>query len=372
MTKRLLTCAVLFLALEAAGGGGKFAPARAQEPEGNVSNDIGLNIIVALQGQLDMKRKGWSAFTPARLGTTLQRGDLLRLEGSSQAKVVCAGLTVSDVPRDLGGVPCPATRPILIYLGDKVTATRGYDEGVFPRVIAPRKTKLLNPRPTLLWMPVAGATGYNIIVRGQNARGQNPYWKTDVPSGAKLDYPAGAPPLEADTDYKLIVSAGGRQSDEEAEPGLGFALLKSDRAKEVRDAEKKIRALGLPDAPTRLVVAYLYAAYDLNAEAIEQLEGIPETLQEPAPARLLGALYLAIGLSRHAEKHYLRALEFSRNVNDEEGQALAHKELGRIYDEALGARNAAIRHFEAALNWYKKLGDQQMASHIEEKLAKRR
>jgi len=260
----------------------------------------------------------------------------------------------------------------LIYLGDKVTATRGYDEGVFPRVIAPRKTKLLNPRPTLLWMPVAGATGYKIIVRGQNARGQNQYWKTDVPSATKLDYPTGEPPLEADTDYKLIVSAGDHQSDEEAEPGLGFALLKSDKAKEVRDAEKKIRALGLPDAPTRLVIAYLYTAYDLNAEAIEQLEGIPETLQEPAPTRLLGAIYMAIGLSRHAEKHYLRALEFSRNVNDEEGQALAHKELGRIYDEALGNRNAAIQHFEAALNWYKKLGDQQTARHIEEKLAKRR
>jgi tetratricopeptide (TPR) repeat protein len=260
----------------------------------------------------------------------------------------------------------------LIYFGDKVTATRGYDEGVFPRVVAPRKTKLLNPRPTLLWMPVAGATGYKIIVRGQNARGQNPYWKTDVPSGAKLDYPADAPPLEADTDYKLIVSAGDHQSDEEAEPGLGFALLKSDKAKEARDAEKKIRALGLPDASTRLVIAYLYAAYDLNAEAIEQLEGIPETLQEPAPARLLGALYLAIGLSRRAERHYLRALECSMKANDEEGQAIAHKELGRIYDEALGARNAAIQHFEAALNWYKKLGDRQMARHIEEKLAKRR
>jgi hypothetical protein len=372
MTKRLLTCAALFLALEASGGGGKVAPARAQAPDANVSNDNGLNIIVALQGRLAMKRKGWSAFASARIGTTLRRGDLLRLEGSSQAKVICAGLTVSDVPPELSGVPCAATKPILIYLGDKVTATRGYGEGAFPRVVAPRKTKLLNSRPTLRWTPVAGATQYKVIVRGQNERGQNPYWNTYVPSATKLDYPAGAPPLEADTDYKLIVSAGGRQSDEEAEPGLGFALLKSDKAKEARDAEKKIHALGLPDAPTRLLIAYLYAAYDLNAEAIEQLEGISESLQEPAPARLLGALYLAIGLSRHAEKHYLRALELSRKVNDEEGQAIAHKELGRIYDEALGARNAATQHFESALKWYKNLGDQQTAVRIEEKLAKRR
>jgi len=372
MTKRLLTCAVLFLALKAAAGIEKVAPALGQTPDANFSNDIGLNIIVALQGRLDMKRKGWSVYAPARLGTALQRGDLLRLEGSSQAKVVCAGLTVSDVPRELSGVPCPATKPILIYLGDKVTVTRGYGEGVFPRVVAPRKTKLLNPRPTLSWMPVAGATGYKLIVRGQKASGQNPSWNISVPSITRLDYPEGAPPLEADTDYKLIIRAGGHQSDEEAEPGLGFALLKSDKAKEVRNAEKKIYGLGLPDAPTRLVIAYLYAAYDLNAEAIERLEGISDTLQEPVPARLLGALYMAIGLSRHAEKHYLRALEFSRKVNDEEGQALAHKELGRIYDEALGNRNAAIQHFESALNWYKKLGDQQTAGRIEGKLAQRR
>jgi hypothetical protein len=372
MTKRFLTCAALFLALEAAGGGGKAVPARAQTPDANARNDIGLHMIVALQGQVAIKRKGWSAFVSARLGTTLQRGDLLRLEGASQAKVVCADLTISDAPRELSGVPCPATRPILIYLGDKVTVTRGYGEGDFPRVLAPRKTKLLNPRPTLRWTPIAGATQYKVMVRGQNARSQNPYWNAYVPSGAKLDYPAGAPPLEADTDYKLIVSAGGRQSDEEAEPGLGFALLKSDKAKDVRDAEKKIHALGLPDAPTRLLIAYLYSAYDLNAEAIEQLEGVSESLQEPAPARLLGALYLAIGLSRQAEKYYLRALEFSRKVNDEEGQAIAHKELGRIYDEALGARNDAARHFESALILYKNLGDQQTAGRIEEKLAKRR
>src|SRR5512145_393175 len=181
MTKRLFFCVALFLALEATGGGGKAVPARAQTPDANARSDIGLNVIVSLQGQVAMKRKGWSAFAQARLGTTLQRGDLLRLEGPSQAKVVCAGLTVSDVPRDLSGIPCPATRPILIYLGDKVTATRGYGEGVFPRVVAPRKTKLLNPRPTLRWTPVAGATSYKVIVRGQNARGQNQYWNAIVP-----------------------------------------------------------------------------------------------------------------------------------------------------------------------------------------------
>src|SRR5262249_12158716 len=372
MKTRFLASSVFIVLLGCISGGQWTVSTEAQAPKASPDNDSSLQVIIAVQGQVRVKRMGWSAFAPARLRTTLHRGVLLRFEEASQAKVVCADLTISDVPRDLSGVPCPATRPILIYLGDKVTATRGYGEGVFPRVVAPRKTKLLNPRPTLRWIPVAGATSYEVIVRGQNARGQNPYWYTDVPSGAKLDYPAGAPPLEADTDYKLIVSAGDHQSDEEAEPGLGFALMKSDKANEVRDAEKKIRALGLPDAPTRLVIAYLYAAYDLNAEAIEQLEGIPETLQEPAPARLLGALYLAIGLSRHAEKHYLRALEFSRNVNDEEGRALAHKELGRIYDEALGNRNAAIQHLESALKWYKKLGDQQTAGQIEDRLAKRR
>src|SRR5262249_2353314 len=237
MKTRFLSSSVFIVLLGCISGGQWTVSTKAQAPKTSPDNDSSLQVIIAVQGQVRMKRKGWSAFAPARLGTTLQRGDLLRLEGSSQAKVVCANLTISDVPRDLSGVPCPATRPILIYLGDKVTATRSYGEGAFTRDVAPDKTKLLDPRPTLRWTPVAGATSYKIIVRGQKARGQNPYWNMNVPSVTKLDYPAGAPPLEADTDYKLIVSASGHQSDEETEPGLGFALLRYDKAKEARDAE---------------------------------------------------------------------------------------------------------------------------------------
>ena len=65
MTKRSLTCAALFLALELTGDGGKAVPARAQALDANVGSDSGLNVIVALPGQVIMKRKGWSAFAPA-------------------------------------------------------------------------------------------------------------------------------------------------------------------------------------------------------------------------------------------------------------------------------------------------------------------
>src|SRR5262249_62343167 len=98
MTKRLLTCAALFLALEATGGGGKAVPARAQTPDANSRNDIGLNMIVTLQGQIAMKRKGWSAFVSATLRTTLRRGDLLRLRGACAAKVSYADWQLSSRP----------------------------------------------------------------------------------------------------------------------------------------------------------------------------------------------------------------------------------------------------------------------------------
>src|SRR5262249_2653423 len=51
--------------------------------------------------------------------------DLLQVAQSSQAKVVCGNLTVSDVPQGISGVPCPADKSLLIYRGDLVIDVMG-------------------------------------------------------------------------------------------------------------------------------------------------------------------------------------------------------------------------------------------------------
>ncbi len=183
----------------------------------------------------------------------------------------------------------------------------------------------------------------------------------------ELTFPPGAPALEPGAAYRLTVEAGERSSAEEPGAGLGFTLLATDEAEAVRAAEAKIRALGLADTPTRLLVANLYANHSLYAEAIEllsPLEGSPQ----PAVARLRGDLYLGIGLNRQAEESYLKAQELSQQANDPEGQATAHTSLGRIYD-LLGNRQEAIRHWQQALTSYEQLGDQAKITELRGLLA---
>lgn len=326
-------------------------------------SDNGVHLVVAVQGQLSVKRDGWSGYAPALFGTSLRHGDLLRLEGSSQATVVCADLTLATVPSGLGSVPCKVAKPVLAYSGSLVNPTRGDTFTDFPIVISPRKTKLLNPQPILRWTPVVGVITYTVSVRGLNMN-----WSTDVISKTEFVYPDNAPALVAGATYKVTVAAGKRSSDEESMPGLGFTLLTSDEVQAAREAEAKISALDLTEASKRFLITSLYATQGLNAEAIEQLEELSSTLKEPAVTRSLGDLYLKIGLNRLAEEHYLRSLELSQEANDVEGQALAQNALGLIY-EALGNKGEAVQRLQMAMQLYRKLGDSRTVKRIQERLA---
>lgn len=352
MINRMLLCLALFGLLGCTG-----AP-----PTAPATSDRDAHLVVAVQGELSIKRQGWSTYAPALLGTVLHNGDLLRLDGAAQATVVCADLSIASVPGGVGGVPCKVARPVLVYDGSLVNPTRGIPSGDFPLVVTPRKTKLLNPHPTLRWTPIAGATSYQVSVRGQGVS-----WSAEVSSGTDTAYPADAPALVAGATYKVVVAAGGRSSEEETLPGLGFTLLKPDEAAAVRDAEAKIRALGLPDEPTFLLQGNLYVSQGLYAEAIEQYAAISSTSQEPAVQRSLGDVYLTLGLNRLAEASYLQALERSEQANDVEGQALAQYALGRI-DEALGNVGEAARRLQKTQDLYRQLGDEKTVKAIQSRL----
>jgi hypothetical protein len=355
MIKRSLLCVVLLGLL----GCCSVPPATPTPPL------AGVHLVVAVQGPVSLKREGWSAYAPVLFGTTLRYGDLLRLDASAQATVVCADLSLRRVPSGVGGVPCPVAQVELDYNGSRVNPTRSNPSGDFPLVVAPRKTKLLNPRPTLRWTPVAGTTRYTVSVRGPKVT-----WSTEVNSGTEVVYPDTAPALLAGATYKVTVVAGNRSSDEEPLPGLGFTLLNTDEAREVRAAETKIRALGLADTPTRLLLANLYASRErqLYAEAIAQLEGLATTAQEAAVPRTLGDLYLTLGLNRLAEERYLQAFARSESAGDMEGQALAQHALGRI-DEVLGNPGESAQRLRKAMELYQQLGDGKTVKEIEQRLA---
>lgn len=324
-----------------------------------------LHLAVFVRGPVVVKRPGWSGYAPVVFGTYLRLGDLLRLEESSQAKVVCSDLTLHDVPAGIVGVPCLASRPLLRRPGGGlINPTRGWEGyGSFPVVLSPRKTKLLSLHPLLQWMPVEGVAEYRITVRGPDL-----VWSAYVGSVTKFLYPENAPELKPGVDYKLIVQTSGQSSAAEPGLGLGFSVLPLEERKAVGKQEKMIEDLGLPGGPTQFLIAYLYAAYELNAEAIQRLEDISQTFQAPAVARLLGDLYLTVGLMRRAEASYLNSLNLSKN-DDDEGRMLADMSLARIYEEALGNPKQAIQHLDAALTVANRIGDKQTASQAEKRLS---
>jgi hypothetical protein len=326
-----------------------------------------LNLAIFIRGDVGLKRKGWASFVPVAFGTSLQKGDLLKVEQSSSLKVVCSDLSLHEVLNGLSGIPCAAVPGILLVPdGSLINPTRGgFNDRLSPTVLSPRKTKLLSGLPLLRWTPVEGAKDYTVIVRSYNFS-----WTTNVSAVTETTYPAFAPQLKAGVPYKLIVQTGGNSSADEPGFGLGFSIIGESERKTVEQEQRKIVALGLPEGQTQFITAYLYDTHGLESEAILKLESASRILNEPAVARFLADCYLKVGLIRKAEEAYLNALQLAKADKDEEGQALTHIRLGdSIYWQSLHNQNAAATHLNAALTLARKIGDQDLAGQAEKALA---
>ncbi len=324
----------------------------------------GLHVIVAADGDVEVKRKGSSGFAAAGVGAAVRRGDLLRLGDSARATVACADLTVHELPAgELSGVPCPDAPPeILAHEGSLLSSTRGEPTEEIPLVVSPRRTRVLAPRPRLRWAPMPGVSDFEVGVRGPELD-----WTTRVTATTSIVYPEDAPALQPEAAYKVVVVAGGRSSEEASEPGLGFTLLGLEEARAVGEAADRIRALGLPEEATRLLVAHLYAGRGLVAEAIELLEELAAEGGPPSLPRTLGDLYARIGLVLEAETRYLEAARRSAEAGDLEGEALARQALGYLYREALGLEDEAERAFGEARELFRALGDAGAIQRLEER-----
>lgn len=355
---------LLLGALAIALGAARAQPLAKGAGAGAETGGRGLHLMVAVQGKVSVKRKGWRVYAPAGFGTVLRLGDLLSLEGASRATVACADLTVHEMPAGLSGVPCPATRPaLLVYEGSLLNPTRADVPDEIPVVVSPRRTKLLARRPRLRWEPMVGVAEFEVSVRGPGVD-----WSAVVRSATEVAYPENAPALQPGAVYKVSVVAGGRSSDEASAPGLGFTLLSPEEARAVSAERERIQQLRLASAATKLLTAHLYASRGLKAEAIEQLEDLTKDVKAPAVLQALGAFDQEAGLYRLAEKRYLDASRRSQDAGEIEGQALAQQALGSLYHDAFGDESAAARSLHEALALFQRLGDADAIHHIEELL----
>jgi hypothetical protein len=182
-------------------------------------------------------------------------------------------------------------------------------------------------------------------------------------------YPQTAPKLEVGVAYKLLVAANNGPHYDEPGLGLGFSLLSSDEKKAVLREQKQIENLALPAGPTQFLIAHLYAAHALYAEAIERLEGISQEFNMASLRTLMGDLHMDIGLPRQAEADYLASLDLSKAENDDEGQMLLHQVLASIYERTFGNKEMASQHLNAMLNLARRLGDHSATNQAGNKLA---
>jgi hypothetical protein len=167
--------------------------------------------------------------------------------------------------------------------------------------------------------------------------------------------------------YQVTISGGGHNSDEEEMPFLEFSLLTPAEAQVVHDAEARARALRLPADPTAYLIASLYAQHGLNAEAIEQISEPASTSPVPAASRLLGDLYLNVGLDGLAAEQYRRAAALFEQMGDLEGAGLAHIALAELAETQLnpGEAGAQLRLADAA---FAQLGDTVTRQKIQKRL----
>lgn len=336
------------------------------------------HVITDIQGQVSVKRSRRGQFTPAYIGMFVANGDIFRLDrADSKARVTCSDGTPRPIERTsfvllCGSVNRNNTKRVLPPRHNNrrvVTVRAGPGTDVYPVLVSPRMTTLLDPTPIIRWLPARDATSYKVSV----FQGATEIWNTSVENVTQVQYPQDPKvALVPGKTYRVVISTNAHSSTEERMPNLGFALLIPNEAKKVREAEARIRDLHLSDVSTRLLVAELYSNWitpdgpdgkALIAEAIQKLEDSGE-IKTPALARKLADLYLKIGLTSMAEDFYIRVLKLSQD-GDIENQALVQHALGRIFARTRLNTEEALQRLQSAKALYQRLGDSAAVAELE-------
>lgn len=307
--------------------------------------------IISIQGEVQLKRQTWADYHPTSIGAELCLGDWLQPTFRARVTVQCA-----DPTQNLWTVPngkasgasegCRPPNPPLPALTRPITPTRDPLASGTSVIIGPSNTWLLNDRPTLRWVPVAGVTSYVVRVTGPWVK-----WVREVNNATHIVYP-GQPPLKpVEEGYLLTVEA-----DNGEVARTTFGLLDEKKATLVKAAAKQITGQKLNADEKNLALVELYIGQGLIAEATELLEAaVARGSQTAAIYYILGNLYSQVELFLQAERNYLKAAKLATTAKDTEGQAAAAARLGEIYT-ILGKSDQANHWLKEAKEGYQALG----------------
>jgi len=322
--------------------------------------------IIQINGDVQLKRSHGRVISP-KAGTRVYPEDKLVAANGAQVIVQCADLSTLLVegsgenqlngcasPEEAQCTPgtykCPYRKPISL------------NDSSIPYIISPRRTNLLNDKPTLRWNSVAGATSYTVSITGEGVN-----WKTQV-SDTQIVYP-GEQPLQPGGYYLLIVTADtGASSIDDKNQGLGFSLLEATQAQQVRSQAQEIAQQPWIEQAKTLALVNLYLDNGLTFEAVEMLENLVNSGVETAPIyNSIGKLYLNfLALVPEAKPYYAKAVELA-DSNDIEEQAAAQEGLGQV-QAMFGNQDEAIRLLTLARDGYEVLGDSERVSKLEKQL----
>jgi hypothetical protein len=318
------------------------------------------NLLVAAEGQVLLKREGWSDYTSVGFGTLLQWSDLLQVEG--EASLLCGDLSIMPMS-GRGSCPCPPAPSRLMYRGAYFRDSQTMPD--VPYVLHPRNTLASSTNLELRWHDT-GAASYAVGV----VHGGKTMWSQPDVTGNSIGYPEDAPPLRPGIDYLVTVRDNdtGVSSHDDPTTGLGFRLLSKEERSVVEAERDGILAVKSLDKSARdLALAIYYATYSpsteenrrLWGEAWLLLESVAQKRQDSPVVRLwIGDVLAATKLPTEAKVAYQIALEAAETLGDIESQAEAQAGLWRVTGDE--------QAWEDAVALYDRLGDRQRVKALRE------
>lgn len=277
-------------------------------PQSSVSQSTGVNLLIKISGDVKIKREKWKGFQKATVGALLSPNDLLQLGNNASATLLCSNTqkwqaTSSKQFRVSEGCP----RGLVSRSRTIARAASRAENEPIPYIISPRNTAILTNRPLLQWNKVPGATRYQVKLEGSGLD-----WQTET-NKTEILYP-GEPILQPGGRYRLIVTTNqGVSSDKEEGANLRFNLLDKAKVELINAEVAKIKQQELTPEAEKLAIAYLYETSGLKADAITILsELVAQKTQTMAGYKLLGDLYLQVGLNKQAKEAYLQSLELAK------------------------------------------------------------
>jgi hypothetical protein len=327
--------------------------------------------IVGIQGSVTIQGEGDRDFHPVHIVRILHYGDLIRLGRGAAVEILCANNTAQRI--DLAGLYgvgeiCPDSQ------GQRFN-TRGRNPDDFLAFLIGRvtyATQIWQANPLLRWNPVAGATRYEVQV----IAGDETIWQESV-AGTEVRY--AGPALEPGETYKLLVTAIDTQGTEQPHT---LVLRRLDEI-QVAELQRTIAQLDLEEfseAGKVIALANIYQSVaqpnadppdgsGLVLEAIPELAAIATNSQTPYVHRLLGDLYLQIGLLDQSARHYQETLNLTTLFADPSEWTAAQVGLANIAG-AKGDRTMAGRSLRLARVGYTILGDMERVELVEQWLSR--